>query len=98
MWEIWKDISAELGWKVPFYPMVSLNSDPLKNADLMKKMSSPMPYTVVSSNVQEIALVESARFSSHYDVRNQIMGNGNGISLSFNVVSSPLGWIRSGEE
>lgn len=95
MWSVWTDLSSDLRCNVPFDPMVALTSDPKTNAILMDKINSSLPYMINVSEIQRIAVVESKHFSSHYDVRNHITGSGNGINISFNVVSPALGWIRS---
>ena len=97
MWEIWTDLSEEMQCNVPFDPMASLTSNPAQKADLLKKMNAGFPFTVSSSEVQKVAVVESKQLSSHFDVKNNIMGAGNGINISFNVLSSTLGWVRSKE-
>lgn len=95
MWSVWTDLSSELECNVPFDPMATLTSDPKTNTVLMNNIKSGLPYMINDSKIQKVAIVESKHFSSHYDVRNHIIGSGNGINISFNIVSSALGWIRS---
>lgn len=71
------------------------SSDPKTNVTLMNNINSGLPHTINISEIQKMAIVESEHFSSYYDVRNHIIGSGNGINISFNIVSSALGWIRS---
>ncbi len=95
MWAVWTDLSSELKCDVPFDPLMALTANPKMSAALANNINTGMPYTLTASEVQKIAVVESKRFSSHYDVRNQILGSGSGVNMSFNVISSALGWVRS---
>lgn len=95
MWAVWTDLSSELKCNVPFDPLIALTANPKMSAALTNNINMGLPYTLTASEVQKIAVVESKQFSSHYDVRDQIIGSGNGINISFNVVSSALGWVRS---
>jgi len=95
MWAVWADLSSELKCNVPFDPLITFTANPKMSVALTNSISTGLPYTLTTSELQKIAVVESRQFSSHYDVRDQIFVSGNGINMSFNVVSSVLGWIRS---
>jgi len=95
MWAVWKDLESDMKSNVPFEPMASLMSDPIRKSNLYECIGTGRPYDFSFSEMQNIALVESVCFSSHFDVQNNIMASGNGINISFNVVSSALGWVRS---
>lgn len=95
MWAVWTDLSSELKCNIPFDPLIALTANPKMEAALTNNINAGMPYTLTASEMQKIAIVESKQFSSHYDMRIQIVGSGNGINMSFNVASSALGWVRS---
>ena len=94
MWKVWKDIANEMKSNVPFDPMSVLTSDPVRMDNLNKNVSSGIPYTMSVKDNITVAIIESVHRREHFDNVLNILAAGNSINISFNVISSPKGWVE----